>query len=87
MTAARTTLEIHTDTPRQPVLHWPGKRLCVDVTPPAVRLAERFATASGQSGLLLHGDNRESLAWLLAQGYAGKVQLIYIDPPYDSGVT
>jgi len=47
-------------------------------------MVENFAT--NQGGRLLHGDNRDSLAWLLGQGYAGKVQLIYIDPPYDSGV-
>jgi len=39
-----------------------------------------------QGGLLLHGDNQQSLAWLLAEGYAGQVKLVYIDPPYDSGV-
>ncbi len=32
-----------------------------------------------------HGDNKEVLAWLLANGFRGKVNLIYIDPPFDSG--
>jgi DNA modification methylase len=36
-------------------------------------------------GVLLHGDNKDVLAYLLANGYRGKVQLIYIDPPFDSG--
>ena len=36
-------------------------------------------------GLLFHGDNKDVLAWLLAHGYRGKVHLIYIDPPFDSG--
>jgi DNA modification methylase len=36
-------------------------------------------------GLLFHGDNKEVLAHLLASGFRGKVQLIYIDPPFDSG--
>jgi hypothetical protein len=36
-------------------------------------------------GLLFHGDNKEVLAHLLANGYRGKVDLIYIDPPFDSG--
>ena len=67
-------------------MQWPGKRLSVEIADPSARLVEQFPTANGQGGLLLHGDNRGSLAWLLAQGYAGKVQLIYIDPPYDSGV-
>ncbi|MGD0918367.1 MAG: DNA methyltransferase [Thermodesulfobacteriota bacterium] len=36
-------------------------------------------------GLLFHGDNKEVLAHLLANGFRGKVKLIYIDPPFDSG--
>ncbi len=38
-----------------------------------------------KDGLLFHGDNKEVLAHLLANGFRGKVQLIYIDPPFDSG--
>lgn len=38
-----------------------------------------------KGGLLLHGDSKEILAHLLANGFRGKVQLIYIDPPFDSG--
>lgn len=36
-------------------------------------------------GLLFHGDNKEVMAHLLANGFRGKVKLIYIDPPFDSG--
>jgi len=36
-------------------------------------------------GLLFHGDNKDVLAHLLANGFRGKVKLIYIDPPFDSG--
>ncbi len=36
-------------------------------------------------GLLFHGDNKDVLAYLLANGFRGKVKLIYIDPPFDSG--
>ncbi|OFZ98277.1 MAG: restriction endonuclease subunit M [Betaproteobacteria bacterium RIFCSPLOWO2_02_FULL_62_17] len=36
-------------------------------------------------GLLFHGDNKEVLAHLLVNGFRGQVQLIYIDPPFDSG--
>ena len=36
-------------------------------------------------GLLFHGDNKEVLAHLLANGFRGHLQLIYIDPPFDSG--
>lgn len=38
-----------------------------------------------KGGLLFHGDNKEVLAHLLANGFRGKVDLIYIDPPFDSG--
>jgi adenine specific DNA methylase Mod len=37
------------------------------------------------AGLLYHGDNKEVLAHLLANGFRGQVKLIYIDPPFDSG--
>lgn len=36
-------------------------------------------------GLLYHGDNKDVLAHLMANGFRGKVKLIYIDPPFDSG--
>ena len=36
-------------------------------------------------GLLFHGDNKDVLAHLLASGFRSKVNLIYIDPPFDSG--
>jgi hypothetical protein len=38
-----------------------------------------------KGGLLLYGDNKEVLASLIAQGFRGRVKLIYIDPPFDSG--
>ena len=38
-----------------------------------------------KSGLLFHGDNEEVLVHLLANGFRGKIHLIYIDPPFDSG--
>lgn len=38
-----------------------------------------------KGGLLFHGDNKEVLAHLLANGFRGMVKLIYIDPPFDSG--
>ena len=38
-----------------------------------------------KGGLLFHGDNKEVLAHLLANGFRGKAKLVYIDPPFDSG--
>jgi len=35
--------------------------------------------------LIFHGDNKECLSNLLTNGFRGKVDLIYIDPPFDSG--
>lgn len=37
-----------------------------------------------EGGLLFYGDNKEVLANLLTTGFRGKVNLIYIDPPFDS---
>lgn len=39
-----------------------------------------------KGGLLFHGDNKDVLAHLLANGFRGKVKLIYIDPPFNTGV-
>lgn len=38
-----------------------------------------------KGGLLFHGDNKDVLAYLLSNGFRGQVDLIYIDPPFDSG--
>jgi DNA modification methylase len=35
--------------------------------------------------LLFHGDNKDVLATLLEQGFRGKIDLVYIDPPFMSG--
>ncbi|MFH7882671.1 MAG: site-specific DNA-methyltransferase [Candidatus Aenigmatarchaeota archaeon] len=35
--------------------------------------------------LLFHGDNKEVLSSLLELGFRGKIDLIYIDPPFKSG--
>jgi len=35
--------------------------------------------------LLFYGDNKDVLATLLGQGFRGKIDLIYIDPPFMSG--
>jgi len=84
----------------RPMLHWVGKRPLDYVTAFPAQLVERFAPldarsplpASGEGpgvragdGLLFHGDNKDVLAWLLANGYRGKIDLVYIDPPFDSG--
>jgi DNA modification methylase len=72
----------------RPMLVWVGKRPLDRVTAfPAQRV--EIYNPTGQTdvwqNLLLHGDNKEVLAWLLANGFRGEVNLIYIDPPFDSG--
>jgi adenine-specific DNA-methyltransferase len=44
-----------------------------------------WPAAYPKCGLLFHGDNKDVLAHLLASGFRGKVRLVYIDPPFDSG--
>lgn len=44
-----------------------------------------WPAAYPKGGLLFHGDNKEILAHLLANGFRSKVKLVYIDPPFDSG--
>ena len=36
--------------------------------------------------LLFHGDNKDVLATLLELGFRGKIDLIYIDPPFNVGI-
>ncbi len=72
----------------RPMLHWVGKRPLDHVTAYPAQLVERFDPTGEETeaqGLLFHGDNKDVLAWLLAHGYRGKVNLVYIDPPFDSG--
>ena len=72
----------------RPMLHWVGKRPLDHVTAFPAQLVETFNPTNEETdaqGLLFHGDNKDVLAWLLVHGYRGKVNLIYIDPPFDSG--
>jgi hypothetical protein len=85
----------------RPMLTWVGKRPLASVRAYPAQQVERFAVETEaplpeadwpdwpdkfpSGGLLLHGDNKDVLAHLLANGFRGKVKLIYIDPPFDSG--
>jgi len=37
--------------------------------------------------LLIKGDNINAMRWLIANGYRGKIDLVYIDPPFATGGT
>jgi DNA modification methylase len=73
-----------------PTLCWPGKQ------PPAPRvlrpahLTEIFRPAAARpatpANALFWGDNLDVLGHLLAHGYRGRVKLIYLDPPFDTGL-
>ena len=54
-------------------------------TPTNLSMWKDWPSGYLKGGLLFHGDNKEVLAHLLANGFRGKVNLIYIDPPFDSG--
>jgi len=70
-------------------MHWPGKAECFKTiqTPsmatlvPAVGESVNFDTTEN---LIIEGDNLEVLK-LLQKSYLGKVKMIYIDPPYNTG--
>lgn len=40
-----------------------------------------------KDNILIKGDNLRAMQWLLEQGYAGKIDLVYIDPPFATGGT
>ena len=84
----------------RPMLYWVGKqpldyakefpaRLMEVFDPTKTGIAHQapsFKTLEREwQNLLFHGDNKEVLATLLENGFRGKVDLIYIDPPFDSG--
>jgi DNA modification methylase len=84
----------------RPMLHWVGKRPLDYVKGFPAQLIEVFDPLNtgrkvyiptydelkdNWQNLLFHGDNKEVLATLLELGFRGKIDLIYIDPPFKSG--
>lgn len=70
-------------------LNWPGKReaLLTANTPIAKTLRpcrEESVDFDTTKNLFIEGDNLDALK-LLQETYLGKVKLIYIDPPYNTG--
>ncbi len=78
------------------MLHWVGKKPIESVESYPAQLVETVGDVkpletpsydtleNDWSNLLFHGDNKEILSTLLTNGFRGKVDLIYIDPPFDS---
>ena len=70
-------------------LNWPGKReaLLTANAPIAKTLRpcrEESADFDATENLFIEGDNLDALK-LLQETYLGKVKMIYIDPPYNTG--
>ena len=80
----------------RPMLQWVGKRPIDTVNNYPAQLAEVYGVDNPETeptyenfrlgpNLLFQGDNKEILSTLLVQGFRGKIDLIYIDPPFASG--
>lgn len=72
-----------------PTLNWIGKDKVVnhhlDVPFRTLERQYTFAPSGHDDGnMIIHGDNLEALKALLPQ-FEGRVRLIYIDPPYNTG--
>ncbi len=70
-----------------PRLDWIGKDKVVnhDKEVPFRVLEEQYAyNGDGDGNMIIHGDNLEALKALLPK-YHGRVNCIYIDPPYNTG--
>ena len=78
------------------MLHWVGKRPIDTISNYPAQLVDTYNVENPEQepsydkfkdgpNLLFHGDNKEILSTLLVQGFRGKIDLIYIDPPFASG--
>ena len=78
-----------TDVPERYGLSWAGKSeaiRAIQVTSPGTLLPARGESVNFDTteNLIIEGDNLEVLK-LLQGGYHGRVKMIYIDPPYNTG--
>lgn len=81
----------------RPMLQWVGKKplekveyfpaqACEQVGVTTLPDEPSYGSFCAQNyNLLFHGDNIEVLSFLISAGYRDKIDLIYIDPPFDSG--
>ena len=78
-----------TDAPERYGLSWAGKSeaiRAIQITSPGTLLPARGESVDfdATENLIIEGDNLEVLK-LLQGGYHGRVKMIYIDPPYNTG--
>jgi len=81
--------EAATDTPERYGLSWSGKSeaiRAIQTTSPGTLLPapDESVNFDTTENLIIEGDNLETLK-LLQGGYHGRVKMIYIDPPYNTG--
>jgi len=81
--------EAATDAPERYGLSWAGKSeaiRAIQTTSPGTLLPAPGESVNfdATENLIIEGDNLESLK-LLQGGYHGRVKMIYIDPPYNTG--
>ncbi|MFN8473364.1 MAG: site-specific DNA-methyltransferase [Anaerolineae bacterium] len=63
-------------------LTWDSRREPVDPAPPPdLMMVEMVGGRSGENRLV-RGDNLAALRALVAEGWAGRVRLVYLDPPF-----
>jgi adenine-specific DNA-methyltransferase len=70
-----------------PILNWIGKDKVINhhqAVPYRVLEPQYTYGADGGGNMLIHGDNLDALKALLPR-YEGKIKLVYIDPPYNTG--
>jgi adenine-specific DNA-methyltransferase len=67
-------------------LQWEGRRLYRQriATPRLLEPVEGLSVGNDSENMIIEGDNLQVLA-SLASRYAGQVDVIYIDPPYNLG--
>lgn len=70
-------------------LNWPGKAACSKLIQQAsvgtlLPMREQSVDFDNTENMIIEGDNLEVLK-LLQKSYYGKVKMIYIDPPYNTG--
>lgn len=67
-----------------PVLHWTGKRPYTSTQYYPAQLKESFGEPKdGWMNKIFWGDNLQVMSHLLKE-FRGKIQVVYIDPPFDS---
>lgn len=67
-----------------PTLNWAGKDKVTRLDVPPRVLRRKWAFGEDNGNMVIHGDNLEALKALLPR-YEGRVDCIYIDPPYNTG--